>query len=69
MGKSPKLVVYEKIVCVNNHEGYPREALRLLMPTHRPDTTYAVVVSSTGAESIDLSTVSTDVKKIKELIN
>jgi hypothetical protein len=37
--------------------------------THRPNTTYADVVSSNGAEKAELYTVSTDVKKIKELIN
>jgi hypothetical protein len=37
--------------------------------THRPNTTYAVVVSSAGAKTCELYTVSTEVKKIKELNN
>jgi hypothetical protein len=44
---------------------FAREKTALI---HRPNTTYAVVVSSSGAEFIELCTVSTDVKKIKELI-
>jgi hypothetical protein len=43
--------------------------VRLSLLTHRPNTTYADVVSSTGAEKCELCTISTEVKKIKELIN
>lgn len=61
--------MYEKFFCVNNTNMYFSVGVRLSLLTHRPNTTYADVVSSTGAEKCELCTISTEVKKIKELIN
>jgi len=69
VGKPPKLLVYENLFFVNNTKTALCPGRRLCKPTHRVDTTYADVVSSTGAEFVEFSTLSTDVKKIKELIN
>lgn len=61
--------MYEKFFNVNNKDVSFSVGVKLWVPTHRPNTTYADVVSSTGAEKSELCTVSTEVKKIKELIN
>ena len=61
--------MYEKFFCVNNTNMYFSVGVSLGLLTHRPNTTYAVVVSSAGAKTCELYTVSTEVKKIKELNN
>ena len=59
--------VYEKFVLVNNRFSSYGAVRTLGRNTHRPNTTYANVVSARYMDFLKLSTISTGVKKIKEL--